>query len=92
MEALAADLGIAEQVLFLGQRDDVPDLLAAADLFVLASLFEGLPLVVLEAMALDLPVVATRIGGTSEALGRGLSAGWSSPAIPQLLPTPSPEP
>lgn len=70
MERLAAELGIAEQVLFLGQRGDVPDLLAAADVFVLASLFEGLPLVVLEAMALDLPVVATRIGGTSEALGQ----------------------
>lgn len=69
MEALAAELHISASVQFLGLRDDVPDLLAAADVFVLASLFEGLPLVVLEAMALDLPVVATRIGGTSEALG-----------------------
>lgn len=69
MESLATDLGITASVLFLGTRDDVPDLLAATDLFVLASLFEGLPLVVLEAMALHLPVVATRIGGTSEALG-----------------------
>ncbi len=55
---------------FLGERADVPDLLAAADLVVLPSLFEGLPLVVLEAMALALPVVATRIGGTIEALGQ----------------------
>lgn len=68
-ERLAADLGIGAFVDFLGERADVPDLLAAADLFVLASLFEGLPLVVLEAMAMGLPVVASRIGGVCEALG-----------------------
>ncbi len=68
-ERLADDLGIAASVRFLGERTDVADLMAAADLFVLASLFEGLPLVVLEAMASGLPVVATRIGGTAEALG-----------------------
>lgn len=70
MQILATALGLSN-VVFLGKRTDVPDLLAAADLFVLPSLFEGLPLVVLEAMALALPVVATRIGGTVEALGSG---------------------
>lgn len=67
---LAASLDLS-QIVFLGEREDVPDMLLAADLFVLPSLFEGLPLVVLEAMALALPIVATRIGGTVEALGEG---------------------
>jgi glycosyltransferase involved in cell wall biosynthesis len=58
-----------EGAIFLGARDDVPDLLAAADALVLASQFEGLPLVVLEAMAAGTPVVASRIGGMVEALG-----------------------
>jgi predicted dehydrogenase/glycosyltransferase involved in cell wall biosynthesis len=69
METMSAKRGLSGNVLFLGQRNDVPDLLAAADLFVLPSLFEGLPLAVLEAMALGVPVIATRIGGTMEALG-----------------------
>ena len=69
MEALAESLGTNAKISFLGERDDVPDLMAAADLFVLPSLFEGLPLVILEAMALGLPIVTTNIGGTVEALG-----------------------
>lgn len=69
MQGLAAEREIDAAMLFLGARDDIPDLLAAADIFVLPSLFEGLPLVILEAMAMALPIVATRIGGTLEALG-----------------------
>ena len=66
--------GIDEQRLILaGRRQDVPDLLAAADLFVLPSLFEGLPLVVLEAMAAGIPVVGTRVCGTNEAITDGLN-------------------
>ncbi len=66
---LVAELAIKEAVRFAGQRDDIASLLASADLFVLASRFEGLPLVVLEAMSAGVPVVATAIGGTIEALG-----------------------
>src|SRR4029453_11595231 len=66
LEVRARELGIAGRCLFLGERADVPDLLAAADLFVLPSLFEGLPVSILEAMAAGRPVVATAIGGTDE--------------------------
>ncbi|KQS64750.1 glycosyl transferase family 1 [Rhizobium sp. Leaf371] len=69
VEDLAGEMGIAACVRFLGHRDDIADLMTIADLFVLPSLFEGLPLAVLEAMSAGVPVVATRIGGTLEALG-----------------------
>ncbi len=68
LEAQAREAGVADRCLFLGERSDVPDLLAAADLVVLPSLFEGLPVAVLEAMAAERPVVATAIGGTDEAI------------------------
>lgn len=59
----AVELGVAAAVNFLGPRVDVPDILAAADVGVLSSDFEGLPLAALEYMAAGLPVVATRVGG-----------------------------
>lgn len=66
LERRAADLGVRDRVVFAGRRDDVPDVLAALDVVVLPSLTEGLPLVVLEAMAARRPVVATSVGGTPE--------------------------
>jgi glycosyltransferase involved in cell wall biosynthesis len=68
LEQQARALGVADRCVFLGYRPDVPALLAAADLVVLPSLFEGLPVSVLEAMAAQRPVVATAIGGTDEAI------------------------
>ncbi len=62
LERRARALGVADRVRFLGVRADVPRLLAAADAFVLASRWEGNPLVVMEAMAAGLPVVATAVG------------------------------
>ena len=66
LRTLALDLGIADRVHLLGFRDDVPDVLAAADLFALPSLSEGLPLALLEAMFAGLPVVASAVGGIPE--------------------------
>jgi len=66
LEAQIAHLGLREHVRLLGQRDDPLALLEAADIFVLPSLFEGLPRSLLEAMALAKPVVVTDIGGSRE--------------------------
>ena len=71
LSELASALGIAEFVHFLGARRDVPDLLNALDTFVLCSDLEGLPLVIPEAMATGLPVVATRVGGIPTVIDEG---------------------
>jgi glycosyltransferase involved in cell wall biosynthesis len=71
LRARAAAAGIADRVRLLGARSDVPDLLAAADIFALASHEEGSPNAVLEAMTARLPVVATNVGGIPEAVEEG---------------------
>jgi glycosyltransferase involved in cell wall biosynthesis len=63
LEALIAELGLADRVRLLGYRSDLPEWYEAMDVFALSSLREGLPNVLLEAMALETPVVATRIAG-----------------------------
>lgn len=67
----ARDLGIAGRTHFLGARDDVPELLAAMDVFVLSSYSEGLSLTLVEACAAGKPVVATNVGGNSEVIRHG---------------------
>ena len=69
LQSLTNELGLADSVRFLGLRRDLPALLDAADAFVLASAWEGMPLAVAEAMAMQKPVVATDVGGTRELLG-----------------------
>jgi len=71
LEREAARLGIAGAVRFTGVRDDVPEMLRQATVFVRPSTLEGLPLTILEAMACGLPVVATPVGGTPEVVRDG---------------------
>jgi len=66
LTGLSRALGLAERVHFLGQCQDLAGWMNAADAFVLASHFEGLALVLLEASACELPIVATRVGGNPE--------------------------
>jgi glycosyltransferase involved in cell wall biosynthesis len=79
LRARAAELGLADRVRLLGFRRDVPDLLQAADAFVLASTLEGLPLSILEAQAAGIPVVASTIPGVTEVVDDG-STGFIVPA------------
>ena len=66
LEALAQSLGIAEAVRFLGTRSDVPEVLSLMDVLVLTSHMEANPICLLEAMASEKPVVATRVGSVAE--------------------------
>jgi glycosyltransferase involved in cell wall biosynthesis len=66
LEREIRSLGVQERVRLVGERHDVPELLADADIFVLSSASEGLPVSVLEAMAAALPVVASRVGSVPE--------------------------
>ena len=66
------DLGISENVVFLGHREDTDELLQTLDIFVLPSLSEGIPMALLEAMAASQAVVASRVGGIPEIVEDGL--------------------
>ncbi|GAB2944883.1 glycosyltransferase family 4 protein [Aquaspirillum soli] len=66
MEALVQQLGLGQQVRFLGHREDVPDLMAAADYALLTSRSEGVPQAVTQGLGLALPTVATAVGGVPE--------------------------
>ena len=73
MEVLAKRLGLAERIDFVGDRSDIPQILSEADIFVLPSRWEGLPLSILEAMRAGLPVIATDVGGVAESVTNGVT-------------------
>ena len=77
LERRARDLGLGSTCRFLGHHADVAELHHAFDVFVQASAYEGTPNVVLEAMAMETPIVATDSGGTGEILRTRLSRGAS---------------
>lgn len=71
LERDVRERGLDGRFVFLGQRDDVPELLTGFDVFALASEFEGMCLAVAEALALEKPVVATRVGGVPQTILQG---------------------
>ena len=80
LRAKAVELGVIEQVRFLGYRSDVASLLSIMDIYVLPSLWEGLPLGLIEAMLAERPVVATRVGGVPELIIDGFNGRLVPPA------------
>ena len=85
LEQLSQDLGLSHHVEFLGERRDVPRLLAQAGFFVTSSLTEGISLTLLEAMAVGLPVIATSVGGNSEIANDGQTGQLVPPGDVDLL-------
>jgi glycosyltransferase involved in cell wall biosynthesis len=79
LKVLTNELGIGDRVKFLGQRNDIPDLLQAADFFFLPSTSEGLPLSILEAQAAKVPVLAAPTAGIPEIIAHGKTGFLVSP-------------
>ena len=75
----ARELGITDRVIFLGERDALPELLAPADVFVLSSSDESFGLSALEAMSCGTPVVSTNVGGVSEVIDDGVTGSLAAP-------------
>ena len=69
IKRMVRELDVMNRVRFLGERSDIPDLLGAADIFILPSQYEGMPLSIMEAMAKGLPVIASAVSGIPEELG-----------------------
>lgn len=85
LRALATRLGLDERVRWLGFRADIADHVAAADVFCLSSIWEGVPLAAMEAVQLETPVVATRVGGMPELIVDGHSGRLVAPHDPRAL-------
>lgn len=85
VERYIAENGLNRRVKLLGERRDVPRILAASDIFVLSSRWEGLPYTIIEAMMAGLPVVATRVGGIPELVEEGVTGYLVPPKDPDAL-------
>ncbi|WP_181234438.1 glycosyltransferase family 4 protein [Enhygromyxa salina] len=85
VEAALRETGLESRIELLGTRDDVPERLAAAQVFLLSSMREGFPISILEAMRAGLPVVASDVGGIAEAVLDGETGKLVAPAaVPEL--------
>jgi glycosyltransferase involved in cell wall biosynthesis len=81
----ATDLGVEKNTLFIGPRLDMPEVIKIFDLYVLPSLWEGLPMVILEAMSAGCPIVATDVGGNHAAVINGENGSLVEPKNPKAL-------
>jgi len=73
LEEMSVDLKLGKHVKFLGPRMDIDEILKVIDIYVLPSFWEGLPMVLLEAMASGCPIVATNVGGVGKAIEHGVN-------------------
>jgi glycosyltransferase involved in cell wall biosynthesis len=85
VEALHRELDLGSVVTLTGYRPDAVRLMAGCDIFVLGSKWEGLPVALMEASALGLPIVATRVGGIPDAFHDGVDAVLIDPGSPEQL-------
>lgn len=85
VERLVREAGMEDRVRLLGVRRDVPELMSAADAYVLSSAWEGVPVVLLEAAATELPIVATRVGGVADTVEDGDTGFLVPPGDPAAL-------
>jgi glycosyltransferase involved in cell wall biosynthesis len=85
LEKLASSLGIRGQVVFLGERQDIPQLISLFDVAVLSSRIESFPVVLLEYMAASKPIVATNVGGNAEIIANGETGYIVPPEDPEAL-------
>ncbi len=85
LESLTDELGLADAVRFVGVREDIPEVLGLMDVFVLSSLSEGAPNVILEAMAAGVPVVASNVGGVPDMVRDGETGRLVEPGDPDAL-------
>lgn len=85
LRSLVSSENLDGQVIFLGRREDVPDILRQSDAFVLSSDYEGTPVAMLEAMAAALPVVATSVGGNGEVVAENVSGHLVPPGDPDAF-------
>ncbi len=85
LKKMSVDLGIERRVLFTGPRLDIPELMKLFDIYVLPSVSEGLPMVLLEAMAAGCPIIATEVGGVPKAVHHGENGSLVRPGNPKAL-------
>jgi len=85
LKNLSHEIGVDKNVIFLGARTDIPQLIKLFDIYVLPSLWEGLPMVVLESMATGCPIIATDVGGNGSVIQHNINGSLIPPKKPAAI-------